>query len=95
MDKLTWFTSSYSSGNGACVECARTQDGGMAVRDSKHPTGPALALAGDTWRQFLATIRKDLSRLSKRWVRSISRSMRRPGWWDGRSCPDTRSGIPA
>lgn len=53
MNKLTWFTSSYSSGNGACVECARTQDGGMAVRDSKHPTGAALVFANTAWKLFL------------------------------------------
>lgn len=54
MDKLTWFTSSYSSGNGECVECARTEDGGMAVRDSKHPAGPALAFGRTAWHAFLA-----------------------------------------
>jgi hypothetical protein len=58
MDKLTWFTSSYSSGNGACVECARTQDGGMAVRDSKHPTGPALAFPRAAWREFTEATRR-------------------------------------
>jgi hypothetical protein len=57
MDKLDWFKSSYSSGNGACVECARTPDGGMAVRDSKHATGPALAFQDAAWRSFLAAIR--------------------------------------
>ena len=56
--KLTWFTSTYSSGNGACVECARTSDGGMAVRDSKHSADPALAFPRDAWREFLATIRR-------------------------------------
>jgi hypothetical protein len=60
MDKLTWFTSSYSSGNGQCVECARTHDGGMAVRDSKHPDGPALAVPRETWHGFLAAVRAGL-----------------------------------
>jgi hypothetical protein len=54
MDKLTWFTSSYSSHNGQCVECAHTPNGGMAVRDSKHPTGPALSFPREAWHQFLA-----------------------------------------
>jgi Domain of unknown function (DUF397) len=53
MNKLTWFKSSYSSGNGACVECARTPDGGMAVRDSKHPTAEVLSFPRETWREFL------------------------------------------
>jgi hypothetical protein len=58
MDQLTWFKSSYSSGNGQCVECARTSDGGMAVRDSKHTAGPALPFNRATWQAFLGTARK-------------------------------------
>lgn len=54
MDKLTWFKSTYSSANGQCVECARTQVGGMAVRDSKHPDGHALTFKRATWQAFLA-----------------------------------------
>ena len=57
MDKLTWFTSSYSSANGECVECAHTPDGGMAVRDSRHPVGPALTFKSATWQAFLASAR--------------------------------------
>jgi hypothetical protein len=56
MDKLTWFTSSYSSGNGQCVECARTQDGGMAVRDSKQPTSDVVTFPREAWQSFLAAI---------------------------------------
>jgi hypothetical protein len=33
---LAWRKSSYSSGNGQCVEIA-FHDGRVAVRDSKHP----------------------------------------------------------
>ena len=54
MDKLTWFKSSRSSANGQCVECAHALDGGMAVRDSKHPSGPALTFPRATWQAFLA-----------------------------------------
>ena len=57
MDKLDWFKSSYSSGNGACVECARTPDGGMAVRDSKHAIGAALSFPDAAWQSFLGAIR--------------------------------------
>jgi hypothetical protein len=57
MDKLTWFKSSYSSYNGQCVECAHTPDGGMAIRDSKHATGPALSFPRETWHQFLSNVR--------------------------------------
>jgi uncharacterized protein DUF397 len=35
-----WRTSSYSQGNGACVELARTLD---RVRDTKQCTGPVLS----------------------------------------------------
>lgn len=34
--------SSYSSGNGECVEVARNVPGTVAVRDSKQPGGPVL-----------------------------------------------------
>jgi hypothetical protein len=54
MDKLTWFKSTYSSANGQCVECARTKDGGMAVRDSKHLAPVALSFSRAAWREFLA-----------------------------------------
>ena len=53
MDKLTWVKSSYSSGNGECVECVHVPTGGMAVRDSKHPTGPTLAFSRNAWHAFL------------------------------------------
>jgi hypothetical protein len=56
MDKLTWFKSTHSSGNGECVECARTQDGGMAVRDSKHGGAEILSFPRETWQSFLAAI---------------------------------------
>jgi uncharacterized protein DUF397 len=32
-----WRKSSYSSGNGQCVEVARLADGGWAVRNSRKP----------------------------------------------------------
>jgi hypothetical protein len=58
MDQLTWFKSSYSSANGQCVECARTQDGGMFVRDSKHPAAQVLSFPRETWQSFLATAKR-------------------------------------
>lgn len=45
--RARWRKSSYSASNGGdCVEVARTLH---AVRDSKNPTGPALAVAVDTF----------------------------------------------
>jgi Domain of unknown function (DUF397) len=55
MNGLTWFKSSYSSANGACVECALLPDGGMAVRDSKDPDGALLIYAPEAWQTFANT----------------------------------------
>ncbi|MDV6014406.1 DUF397 domain-containing protein [Haloechinothrix sp. LS1_15] len=53
---LTWRTSSYSGGNGDCVEVAwRTS--AVAVRDSKDPDGGILQAPVGAWRAFLATLR--------------------------------------
>lgn len=53
-----WFTSSYSSGNGQCVQirhkAARTD-----VRDSVHPDGSALNFAKEAWQAFLGSTRHD------------------------------------
>jgi hypothetical protein len=56
MEALNWFTSSYSSGNGQCVETARLPQGGMAVRDTKNRAGGSLSFSADAWRLFLAEI---------------------------------------
>lgn len=35
-----------------CVEVARNLPGIVAVRDSKNPNGPALAITPENWRAF-------------------------------------------
>jgi len=55
-DKLNWFTSSYSANGQSCVECARTPDGGMAVRDSKDRDSPILKFTATEWRAFVAGV---------------------------------------
>jgi hypothetical protein len=57
---LVWFKSSYSSGNGQCVEGARLPDGGIAVRDSKQPDVAMLRFGPCEWRVFTEGI-KDTS----------------------------------
>ncbi|WP_320067150.1 DUF397 domain-containing protein [Micromonospora sp. RTGN7] len=48
-----WFTSSRSANNGDCVECAVLPDR-MAVRDSKHRSGPTLVFPSGQWTAFIA-----------------------------------------
>ena len=47
-----WRKSSYSNPSGNCVEAAEL-DGGVALRDSRSPHGPALAFTRATWDAFL------------------------------------------
>ena len=49
---IQWRKASYSAnGGGNCVE-AGTIGQVVAVRDSKNPNGPVLAVAPETWRDF-------------------------------------------
>ncbi|MFJ2110806.1 DUF397 domain-containing protein [Streptomyces sp. NPDC087850] len=49
--------SSYSAGGNDCVEVALNVPHTVAVRDSKHPTGPVLRLAPAAWTPFAMAIR--------------------------------------
>ncbi|MFJ4952183.1 DUF397 domain-containing protein [Streptomyces sp. NPDC088760] len=55
LSELAWFKSSYSSGtNGeSCVEVAVTPRT-VHIRDSKSLDGPQLAVASDTWTDFVS-----------------------------------------
>ncbi|WP_405105960.1 DUF397 domain-containing protein [Micromonospora sp. NBC_01405] len=48
-----WFTTSRSTSNGDCVECAVLPDV-MAARDSKHRSGPTLAFRPASGSAFIA-----------------------------------------
>jgi hypothetical protein len=53
MTGLVWKKSSLSFSNSNCVEVASLPDGGMAIRDSKDPLGPALRFTAGEWDAFL------------------------------------------
>ncbi|WP_280426217.1 DUF397 domain-containing protein [Nocardia carnea] len=52
----TWFKSSRSTSGDDCVEIAHLRGGSVGVRDSKNPTGPALAFGPDEWDAFTAAV---------------------------------------
>ncbi|MEU9241608.1 DUF397 domain-containing protein [Streptomyces sp. NPDC048385] len=53
----TWRASSYSGGQGNCVEVADNLPALIPVRDSKHPTGPALTFSPSAWTAFVDHLR--------------------------------------
>jgi uncharacterized protein DUF397 len=72
LDGIVWHTSSYSCGNGACVQvgwrtssyscgngdCVQVAPAAdrVLLRDSKNPDGPALTLPTPAWQAFLTTL---------------------------------------
>ncbi|MEU7054629.1 DUF397 domain-containing protein [Streptomyces sp. NPDC046197] len=54
MPHFEFAKSTYSSGNGECVEVARNIPGTVAVRDSKDVDGPIVTLGPDAWSEFTA-----------------------------------------
>ncbi|CAM5542430.1 DUF397 domain-containing protein [Streptomyces fumanus] len=52
-----WVKSSYSGGNGACVEVRSPAVEELFVRDSKVPEGPNLAFPADAWTAFVASVK--------------------------------------
>jgi Domain of unknown function (DUF397) len=58
LNNAEWRKSSYSGGNGGqCVEVAANLPGIVAVRDSKDPDGPALAVEPKTFGAFVQAIK--------------------------------------
>jgi hypothetical protein len=52
-----WRKSSYSSGNGQCVEVRDNAPGTVPVRDSKTPDGPRLAFGTGAWGSFVTALK--------------------------------------
>jgi hypothetical protein len=48
-----WRKSRYSNPSGNCVETAELSAGGVAVRNSRYPDGPALIFTQAEWDAFL------------------------------------------
>ena len=55
--EAAWRASSYSGGQGNCVEVADDFSGVIPVRDSKRPTGLVLAFGQHAWSAFLKHLR--------------------------------------
>jgi hypothetical protein len=55
---VTWIKSSFSGPTGGnCVETAALTGGGIAVRNSRFPAGPALVFTAGQWDAFLGRCR--------------------------------------
>ncbi|MEZ0076277.1 DUF397 domain-containing protein [Planotetraspora sp. GP83] len=54
LSKVSWWKSTRSANNCACVEVAVLPDGQLGVRDSTNPDGPALVFNRGEWAAFLA-----------------------------------------
>ncbi|MER6912330.1 DUF397 domain-containing protein [Streptomyces sp. NPDC000594] len=52
----SWTKSSYSGGNGACVEVKSPVTRAISVRDSKVPTGPEITFVPGSWNAFVNTV---------------------------------------
>ncbi len=53
-----WVKSTHSGGSGGnCVEVARNLPGAVAVRDSKHPSGPVLVISPQGWAAFTSGVK--------------------------------------
>jgi len=55
-ETTAWRKSSFSSAAGNCIEVGDLAENGRAVRDSKDPTGPVLAVSRAQWAAFVGAI---------------------------------------
>lgn len=57
LSHVMWEKSSFSGGDGACVEVAQLPGGAVAVRDSKNPHCEALRFTAAEWSAFRSGIK--------------------------------------
>jgi Domain of unknown function (DUF397) len=57
LSNARWRKSSFSGANNNCVEVAGNLPGIVAIRDSKNPDGPALAVTRARWAAFTAEVK--------------------------------------
>ncbi|MEV6983441.1 DUF397 domain-containing protein [Sphaerisporangium sp. NPDC051017] len=58
LSRAKWHKSTRSSGTGQdCVEVAQNLPGIVAVRDSKNPNGPKLAVSPAEWSAFVGGVK--------------------------------------
>ncbi|GGX08472.1 DUF397 domain-containing protein [Streptomyces noursei] len=54
-----WRKSSYSGSQaGSCIEVNDGYAGGVPVRDSKNPKGPALVVRPEAWASFVSAVNR-------------------------------------
>jgi hypothetical protein len=58
MDDRTWRKSSYSGGQGNCVEVCTSEPGVVGVRDSKDRYGSELTVSDRAWSAFVQGVKR-------------------------------------